>query len=465
MLKNRAQIVAFALLILDMMFVLVAWEFAYIFRFFLFDFPKAVHIPNHVPYLIGGLTVMFIACLVFTFSGLYHVKAILSHQNSHVKLLQASLFLFLTIPTVPFFYREFSFSRLHAVYFMLFLIISLFGMRQVMRWILKRCHQQGLYLGRSLLIGTSQHSTTFDQTLRQHIGYGLKIEGVVVVSQQEVIEGNIKTLGTLEKLPEILATYQIDRVFMLRSAYEYKHFADIEHLLHEQFVDVCIIPDLQQWATLSFEVEQLGDLTLMTLVQSPVTGWQRVFKRTFDLVGALTAIILFAPVMVLVAIAIKLTSHGPIFYRQERMGLDGQHFGTLKFRSMRVDAEKETGAIWAKSNDDRRTPIGALLRKTSLDELPQLFNVILGEMSLVGPRPERPVFIEQFKTQIPKYMLRHKVKAGITGWAQVNGWRGDTSLEQRIKCDLYYIQHWSLWLDVKILFLTVFTGFTNPNAY
>ena len=278
-------------------------------------------------------------------------------------------------------------------------------------------------------------------------------------------KNEIKPLGTVDQLSEILENYQVERVFVIRSTSEYDQLADIEHLLHEQFVDVCIIPDLQQWSTLSFEVEQLGDFPLITLVQSPITGWKRFFKRAFDLVGALTALILFAPVMTLVAIAIKLTSHGPVFYRQERMGLDGQHFGTLKFRSMRIDAEQETGAVWATSHDDRRTAIGAFLRKSSLDELPQLFNVILGEMSLVGPRPERPVFIEQFKTQIPKYMLRHKVKAGITGWAQVNGWRGDTSLQKRIEFDLYYIQHWSIWFDIKILFLTVFTGFVNPNAY
>jgi exopolysaccharide biosynthesis polyprenyl glycosylphosphotransferase len=169
--------------------------------------------------------------------------------------------------------------------------------------------------------------------------------------------------------------------------------------------------------------------------------------------------------MLLVASMVKLTSPGPVLYRQERMGLDGQIFEALKFRSMRVDAESQTGAVWATEDDDRRTPIGALLRKTSLDELPQLFNVLRGEMSLVGPRPERPVFIEQFKSRIPDYMLRHKVKAGITGWAQINGWRGNTSLERRIECDLHYIEHWSLWLDIKILLLTPFKGFIDPNAY
>jgi exopolysaccharide biosynthesis polyprenyl glycosylphosphotransferase len=166
-----------------------------------------------------------------------------------------------------------------------------------------------------------------------------------------------------------------------------------------------------------------------------------------------------------VAIIVKLTSKGPIFYQQERMGLDGTTFHMWKFRSMRVDAEEKTGAVWATENDDRRTMIGKILRSTSIDELPQLWNVWRGQMSLVGPRPERPVFVDKFRYEIPNYMLRHRVKTGITGWAQVNGWRGDTSLEKRIECDIFYIRNWSLWLDFKILLITVFKGIVNRNAY
>jgi exopolysaccharide biosynthesis polyprenyl glycosylphosphotransferase len=169
--------------------------------------------------------------------------------------------------------------------------------------------------------------------------------------------------------------------------------------------------------------------------------------------------------MLLIALLIRLSSPGPILYAQERMGLDGRTFQMLKFRSMRVDAEQQTGAVWAQQQDDRRTFLGSFLRKTSLDELPQLWNVLRGEMSLVGPRPERPVFVHKFRREIPHYMLRHKVKAGITGWAQVNGWRGNTSLRRRIECDLYYIQNWSYLLDLKILTLTLWKGFVNKNAY
>jgi exopolysaccharide biosynthesis polyprenyl glycosylphosphotransferase len=206
-------------------------------------------------------------------------------------------------------------------------------------------------------------------------------------------------------------------------------------------------------------------IPIVTVVQSPLEGWNRVLKRSLDLLGALAALLIFGPLMLLVALLVCLTSPGPILYRQERMGLDGHLFYALKFRSMRVDAEQSSGAIWTKQDDDRVTPLGRWLRRLSFDELPQFFNVLWGEMSLVGPRPERPVFIDQFKTKIPGYMLRQKVKSGITGWAQINGWRGNTSLEKRIECDLYYIENWSIWLDLKILALTPFKGFIHQNAY
>jgi exopolysaccharide biosynthesis polyprenyl glycosylphosphotransferase len=211
-------------------------------------------------------------------------------------------------------------------------------------------------------------------------------------------------------------------------------------------------------------VEDLDGMPVIALAHGPVHGWDAVAKRSFDLVFGALILLLAAPVMLVTALLVKLTSPGPLFYAQERMGLDGRTFRILKFRSMRIDAETR-GAKWATVGDDRTTPVGRLLRKYSLDELPQFFNVLRGEMSLVGPRPERPVFIEEFKRRIPRYNQRHKVKAGITGLAQVEGWRGSTSLEKRIERDLWYIENWSLWLDFKILLRTAVGGFLSKNAY
>ncbi|HEX4922512.1 MAG TPA: exopolysaccharide biosynthesis polyprenyl glycosylphosphotransferase, partial [Bdellovibrionales bacterium] len=222
---------------------------------------------------------------------------------------------------------------------------------------------------------------------------------------------------------------------------------------------------ISQYSILGFEVEEFDGLPILTLNQSPIVGWNAVTKRISDIVYSLVALILFSPLMLLIALLVKLTSRGPVLYKQERMGMDGRTFYMYKFRSMRPDAEAQTGAVWAKKGDDRTTWIGAILRKSSLDELPQFINVLKGEMSCVGPRPERPVFVEKFRKEIPGYMLRHKVKAGITGWAQVNGLRGNTSLEDRIEYDLFYITHWSLAFDLRIMLMTVFKGFFSPNAY
>jgi Undecaprenyl-phosphate glucose phosphotransferase len=229
--------------------------------------------------------------------------------------------------------------------------------------------------------------------------------------------------------------------------------------------EVRLVADVPDLAGLSLTTTNLDGLPVIGLRESPHFGLNVVVKRAMDMALSLVALAVLSPVMLLIALLVKLTSPGPVFYRQERCGLNGESFMMLKFRSLRVDAEAQTGAIWAQKDDPRRTRLGAFLRKSSLDELPQLFNVLCGDMSLVGPRPERPVFIQQFQKTIPNYMVRHCVKAGITGWAQVHGWRGNTSLRKRVQYDLYYITHWTPWLDLRIMWMTVFHGLFHRNAY
>src|SRR5437016_5964843 len=230
-------------------------------------------------------------------------------------------------------------------------------------------------------------------------------------------------------------------------------------------VAIHFVPDVFGLASLRGGVEEFESIPFVHLREFPLYGWNRVAKRVLDLIVGGGSLGVAAPVMFAIATALKLVSRGPVLYRQERMGLDGQRFRMLKFRTMRVDAERETGPVWARPDDSRRTRLGTFLRRWSLDELPQLWNVLRGEMSLVGPRPERPSFVEEFRRRVPGYMLRHKMKAGITGWAQINGWRGQTSIEKRIEYDLYYIERWSLGFDLKILLLTFWSGFRNRNAY
>ena len=258
----------------------------------------------------------------------------------------------------------------------------------------------------------------------------------------------------------------MDIVFIALPHADYSRVTSVLNGIGDDPVAIHLVPDVFGLVPARGGVEEFETVPFIHLRGSRLYGWNRVLKRTCDLVFGTVALVITVPVMLTIAAALKLTSTGPVLYRQERMGVDGRRFHMLKFRTMRVDAEARTGPVWARPDDPRRTGLGAFLRRASLDELPQLFNVLRGEMSLVGPRPERPSFVEEFRRRVPGYMLRHKMKAGITGWAQINGWRGNTSIEKRIECDLYYIERWSLGFDLKILIQTIWYGFRiNRNAH
>jgi len=247
-----------------------------------------------------------------------------------------------------------------------------------------------------------------------------------------------------------------------------KEEALLESILHDlqhATVTTRFIPNLFSHRLLNHSLTEIAGLPVISLSETPLYGINKVLKTLEDKVLSLMILTLLAPIMLIIAVIIKFTSVGPILYKQERVGWNNTIFTILKFRTMPVGVEDESGPIWAKVNESRATKVGAFLRRTSLDELPQFINVLIGDMSIVGPRPERPFFVEQFKDEIPSYMKKHMVKAGITGWAQINGWRGDTDLSKRIECDLYYIENWSLWFDIKIILLTFYRGFISKHAY
>jgi Undecaprenyl-phosphate glucose phosphotransferase len=269
----------------------------------------------------------------------------------------------------------------------------------------------------------------------------------------------------MEDLRALLKRLSPDLVIVTLPHAESARLADILEKIGDDPVTIHFVPDVAGLASLRGGIETFEGIPFIHLRESPLYGWNRLLKRAFDLVLGTLVLLLVSPLMVVVALLVKFTSPGPVLFWQERMGLDGRSFAMLKFRTMRVDAESQTGPVWTRPEDPRRTAVGTFLRRWSLDELPQLFNVLRGEMSLVGPRPERPELVQEFRPRIPGYMLRHKVKAGMTGWAQINGWRGDTSLERRIQCDLYYIERWSLGFDLKIMILTMWRGFFSDNAY
>jgi len=303
--------------------------------------------------------------------------------------------------------------------------------------------------------------------LSQSSWAGLQVIGYVddrIEDRHLADESSLPRLGGVDDLAAVVAKEAIDEVWI---AFPGESLAErAQYQLRHLPVSIRLVIDCFAFKQSKFlSLNTVAGIPTLDFSVSPLHGVNRYIKEVMDRLFALILLILISPLLLVIAIGVKLSSKGPVFYRQERVGWNNRSFTMLKFRSMPVDAEAKTGAVWAKPGEQRATRFGAFLRKTSLDELPQLINVLTGEMSLVGPRPERPDFVEVFKDQVPNYMKKHMVKAGITGWAQVNGWRGDTDLNRRIEHDLYYIQHWSVWFDLEIALRTVLTGFINKNAY
>jgi Undecaprenyl-phosphate glucose phosphotransferase len=361
---------------------------------------------------------------------------------------------------------EYRYSRGVMIYFGVLGAVVLVSVRLLLRNLLRWVRKQGYNLRHILVVGEGAGVETLIRRIQRFPELGFRVQGVLVgpASLQKSIAG-VPVLGDYSHLLEILGKGEIDQVVVAPPRGHSEDLEKILNLLKDQTIEIHLIPDLHEYIALGCEVEDFDGLPIVHLNDSPMAGWGLILKRLTDFALTLLALIFLSPLLALIAFLVKWTSPGPVLYRQERMGLDGKTFEMLKFRSMRVDAENETGAVWATQGDQRKTRFGSFLRATSLDELPQLWNVLKGEMSLVGPRPERPVFVSQFRSQIPHYMLRHKVKAGLTGWAQVNGWRGNTSLERRIECDLFYIRNWSYFFDWKIIFMTFWKGFIHKNAY
>jgi len=302
------------------------------------------------------------------------------------------------------------------------------------------------------------------QKIQSASGIAHEVIGYVSVDDNVPPLADIPILGRVADLPAIIEQQHIDEVVIGIPDASHQELVHIISLCEREKISIKVFPDVFQIMATEVSVSDLGGLPLLTVRDVALRGWRLSLKRVFDLVFGGIALIIFSPLMILLAILIKLESPGPVFYIQERMGLDAKPFPMLKFRSMRTDAEA-TGPGWTTADDPRKTRLGAIIRRISFDELPQFINVIRGDMSLVGPRPERPVYVEQFRQYIPRYMERHREKAGITGWAQVNGLRGDTSIVERTKYDLWYIENWSLWLDFKICVRTVFRIFGDHNAY
>jgi Undecaprenyl-phosphate glucose phosphotransferase len=405
--------------------------------------------------------------VVYYFYGLYQVRRHHTRVDEGLAILVATGLATLLLTGIATFYRGFSYSRLVLVLFFGLDVFFVFAGRTAIRRYLEEAWRHGVGVRNVLVVGAGRLGRAVVEKLAEHPEAGLRAVGLIDddPAKRDTSVAGVPVVGTSAEVSRIVDARGIDTVFLALPLEAHRAMFAVLKDVGRTVADVRVVPDLLQHITFRAGVEDLDGLPVVHLTQTPLTGWMSLTKRALDIAISLAALAFLSPIFGVIALAIRLEDRGPVFYRQTRMGLDGRPFDILKFRSMRVGAEDESGPVWAGADDPRCTRVGRLLRRTSLDELPQLSNVLRGEMSLVGPRPERPEFVREFKEKFPQYMVRHRVRAGMTGWAQVHGWRGNTSLSKRIEYDLYYIENWSLSLDVKILWLTVKHGFLHRNAY
>lgn len=461
---------------IDVLLVALAWVAAYFIRFHM-GIPAPLGIPDFDRYVESLIVIGPLWWWLLRRHGLYEAKRLESIAHEAVDVLRVTAIALLILVAIGFFLRSYFYSRGVIAIFGVLAPSFVIGVRVVLRLTLRRLRQRGYNLRFVLVVGAGELAKEVIRRIQDRPSAGLRIVGVV--GDGSGIAG-VPRVGDYDDLEQIMASQRIDQVIVALPRDHTDRLDEILLALDDSAASVKLAPDLMHIMTLRASVESLEGLPIISLRETPLVGWASVQKRVFDVAASLVLALLAAPLMLGVAILVWAFSGRPVLYRQRRMGLDGRVFEIVKFRTMRVGADSEPvpwanampagaraqAAGWTVRDDPRVTRIGRVLRRFGLDELPQLWNVIRGDMSLVGPRPERPVYIETFKREIPGYMLRHKVKAGVTGWAQVHGLRGDTSLHERVEHDIYYIQNWSIGLDLRILMLTFWRGVvTGENAY
>lgn len=425
----------------------------------LFPVPKGI--PPPAEYLEAFPVILVVFLIVFKAFHLYRRKTYFSsswHFFTVTKAVTISLF---SLMALTFLYREdFTYSRRMLAWSWLISIILITLSRRVLDRLELQSWKKNKEPRKILLLGGGEMARRLLQNFSDNPRWGVEVIGVLRFNGAPASESlsGLPVLGMVDELEDVLRGHPVDEVIITRLDLPHPRILEVILLCEKSLIGVKLIPDVFSIMTSQVEVVNIDGVPLLGLRTLPLhSAWNRFVKRSFDLTGASVGMILTLPILLVCAAAIKLTSRGPVFFRQERIGENGEKIHIYKLRTMPVDAEKESGPVLPQRDDPRATPLGRFLRRFSLDELPQLWNVVRGEMSLVGPRPERPVFVEQFKESIPRYMSRHLVKSGLTGWAQVNGLRGDTSIKMRIKYDMFYLENWSLLLDIKIVLLTLFS--------
>jgi Undecaprenyl-phosphate glucose phosphotransferase len=477
MVKQQSRFLTAVYVLGDLVATYLAFILAYFIRFEIFEVTKGVAPIRQYLLLLPLISILWPT--LFYLHGLYNLRRLRSRIDELFSIIwavamgtAATLFVALYL-RVYYFYGppeisgRYEFSQLVLGLFVLLDIVLLTITRSFVRREREARWRRGESLRNILVAGAGELGRSVADKFIDHQELGFRVVGFLDDHLRGEFAGyrGLPILGTLDEVEGVIASTTVDSLYVALPLEEHERTRSLIGFASREGLDVKVAWDYLTHVALRTGVEDLDGIPVISLAETPIQGWSWVQKRTIDVLVSAALLTLAAVPFAIIALLIKLTSKGPVFYNQERMGLDGKPFTMYKFRSMRVDAEKETGPVWANPNDPRRTALGSILRRFSVDELPQLVNVLKGDMSLVGPRPERPRFVQEFKERIPQYMLRHKVKSGMTGWAQVNGWRGNTSIEKRIEHDLYYIENWTLGLDFKILWLTFWRVFLHRHAY
>ena len=455
--------------LIDALVVIASWMLAWVIQFKILGETTGLTFRQYMVVLVFLVPVYLTLYMAFS---LYTTKSVRRKQVELGKIAQADTIGLLIFLAGMYLTRSSSditdnYSRRMLFYFYVINIAMEGLVRNFIRLGLQRLRRKGFNQKHMLLVGYSRAAEEYVDRMKANPEWGYELMGILDDNVECGMRyRGVQVVGRTEEIEELLDRTSPDEIAITLGLSEYSKLEHIVAVCEKSGVHTKFVPDYNNIIPTRPYTEDIDGLPVINIRHVPLTNtFNAVLKRVMDFAGGLAAIILFSPVMLITAIAIKATSPGPLIYTQERVGLHNKNFRMYKFRSMDVQSPKKERGAWTVPDDPRVTPIGKIIRKTSIDELPQLFNVLKGDMSLVGPRPERPFFVEKFREEIPRYMIKHQVRPGLTGWAQVNGYRGNTSIRKRIEYDLYYIENWTPGVDIKILFLTIFKGFVNKNAY
>lgn len=467
MLKERSQSLFFSLAFFDFIAAFAALALAMFVRFVLQE-PDLTEFRDLDlwMYAMVGVILALVQVAGFFSMGLYQLRRPTTASYEVSRISFAVVVNVLLVVAGLYFLRLEHVSRLTIVYYAIIDVLLVSARHAVIDRVLARLNRRRNSMRSVLVVGTGDAARRITEVFTHHRTLGFFVVGYVRADEHREIPEGWRVLGDFSDLPGIVGEHHPDMIVYTLDNYREHELRTLLDTCDQEGINLKIVPGFSSLIAAKGDVETLEGIPVISIREVPARiGLNRFIKRSFDILFSALVLLVLSPFLLLIAFLVKLTSPGPVFYSQERMGLDNRPFAMLKFRTMRVQPKEDSDTIWTTRNDPRVTPIGGLMRKLSIDELPQFFNVLRGDMSVVGPRPERPYFVEQFKAEYHHYMRRHAVKAGITGWAQIKGLRGDTSIQERVEADIFYIENWTFWLDLKIILLTPFKGMINTNAY